>query len=307
MKLKTWAPAILALVLGLGAAMIFRNMMLKPHAPAVTAKLLQVVPATSDLIVGQQLQAENLSKSEIQTPEKPIDYVTNPADLVGRVLVKPVLKGQLIKESDMAPRGTTGSLPSLIPPGMRAMTIPVDEGNSQAGMLMPGCHVDVVGTFPNGRKSATRTLIKNVLVQAVGTRLTSARPEDGKEPGPYHTATLIVTEREAKLIDLTTNSGRLRLLLRGLMRSDGDGNSGDVSMTDIIGVDSDAAPSLGAPSTQPSAAGELTGAQNEGKYRVELMKGGTNSYVEFPESRVHPQVEANTTTEREKAIPGNDD
>ena len=114
------------------------------------------------------------------------------------------------------------------------MTINVDEANTLAGMLTPGCHVDVVGTFPNGKKSVTRTLIKNVLVQAVGTRLTSAKSEDGKEPPPFHTVTLIVTPREAEIIDLTTNSGKMRMLLRGLdAESENEVDPGNVSVKDI--------------------------------------------------------------------------
>ena len=84
---------------------------------------------------------------------------------------------------------------------MRAITINVDEGNSLSGMLLPGCRVDVLGTIAAGKDSVSRTLVSNVLVQAVGQRLTSARP-DGKEPPPFHTVTLIVMPREAQLIDL---------------------------------------------------------------------------------------------------------
>ena len=304
MKLKTWAPAILAIVLGGGAAMLFRNMMLKPRAPvAATSRTIQVAIAAEDLIVGQELRAENLSTSAVPTPDKPIDYCMHPAELVGRVLTSPVLKGQSIKESNLAPLGASGNLMTHIPAGMRAMTIPVDEGNSQAGMLLPGCHVDVVGTFPNGRKSVTRTLVKNVLVQAVGTRLTSASSPDGKDPGPYHTVTLIVTEREAKTIDLTTNSGRMRLLLRGLTRSDNEGDTKDVSMKDITPDGDDIVP-VGAPATRPAGPETAEVPPQQQKYRVELIKGGTTTIVDFP-NIVRPQEAGGADMQRQQ-IPGSD-
>lgn len=305
MKLKTWAPAVAAIVLGGAAAMLFRNMMLKPHAPVAAAqRTMQVVIATTDLIVGQELRAENLSTTTIQTPTTPIDYCTHPAELVGRVLTTPVLKGQNILQSNLAPVGSKGNLPSLIPQGMRAMTINVDEGNSQAGMLLPGCHVDVVGTFPNGRKSVARTLIHNVLVQAVGQRLTSARPEDGKEPPPYHTATLIVTPREAETIDLVNTSGRMRLLLRGLVPSENEVDPGNIQVSDIDGFQADATVSVGNPTTQPVIA-DAAPVEKVERRTVELIKGSTTTKVEFDVN--HIQTDAGTGTDaREPAIPGSD-
>ena len=106
--------------------------------------------------------------TEAPSSNPPQDFVANPTDLIGRVLSAPIAKGQMIRVSNLAPRGAAGNLPSLIPPGMRAITINVDEGNSLSGMLMPGCHVDVVATFAAGSDSLTRTLVNNVLIQAVG-------------------------------------------------------------------------------------------------------------------------------------------
>jgi pilus assembly protein CpaB len=305
MKMKTWAPAVLAIVLGGGAAMLFRNMMLKPHPPAaVAAKSMQVVIANNDLIVGQELRAENLSTTTIQTPSTPIDYCTHPAELVGRVLTSPVLKGQNILQSNLAPAGSKGNLPSLIPAGMRAMTINVDEGNSQAGMLLPGCRVDVVGTFPNGRQSVTRTLVPNVMVQAVGQRLTSARSEDGKEPPPYHTVTLIVTPREGEIIDLATTSGRMRLLLRGLVHSDNEFDPGNVLVSEIDGYQDNATVSVGNPTTHPSSS-EVSGIDKVERRTVELIKGSTTTKIEFDVSR--PQTDATIAPDAQQpAIPGSD-
>ena len=106
MKLKTWAPAVIAVVLGLAAAKLVRDSMMKPHAPlvAATPKVMQVVVANNDLIVGQELRADNLSTATIPTPANPMDYCTRPADLVGRVLTAPVLKGQNILQSNLGPR-----------------------------------------------------------------------------------------------------------------------------------------------------------------------------------------------------------
>ena len=39
---------------------------------------------------------------------------------------------------------TAGMLPRLIPAGMRAMSVPVDEVSDISGFVLPGAHVDIL-------------------------------------------------------------------------------------------------------------------------------------------------------------------
>ena len=54
------------------------------------------------------------------------------------------------------PAGTSGGLQALVPPGMRAVTIEVNNVTSMSGLLVPGARVDVVATLRNatGRASS---------------------------------------------------------------------------------------------------------------------------------------------------------
>ena len=178
MKLKTVLPALLAVLLGGAAAFLVRNSMMKrPPTQTVIAapRMVPAVTATGDLMAGQEIMGDNLTVTEVPSTNPPQDIISNPVELIGRVLSAPIVKGQTIHQSNLAPKGGAANLPSLVPAGMRAMTINVDEGNSLSGMLMPGCHVDVVATISAGKESVTRTLVSNVLIQAVGQRLTSAQ------------------------------------------------------------------------------------------------------------------------------------
>ena len=209
MKLKKVAPALLAIVLGCIAAKLARDSISRSRPATIAApKVVQIVVASNNLTIGQEVRPESLVLSTITATMPPPETFTNVADVTGRVLTSPVLKGQTILNSYLAPRGSAVGLAPLVPAGMRAMTINVDEGNSLSGMLLPGCRVDVVGTLAAGKESVTRTLMKNVLIQAVGQRLTSAKPEDGKEPPPFHTVTLIVTPHQAQLLELTLSSAQ---------------------------------------------------------------------------------------------------
>jgi pilus assembly protein CpaB len=256
MNKKTWLPAILAVVLGGAAAFMVRNSMMKnkPTPVVATPKMVPAVVATGDLIAGQELASENMSIITVASTTP--DIVGNPVELIGRVMSSPVRKGEAIHQANLAPRGALATLPSLIPAGMRAITISVDEPNSFSGMLTPGCHVDIYSTIAAGKDSINRQLVKDILVQAVGARLTSGRSEDGKDPAPYHTATLIVTPREAQLIDFAVASTRLRVVLRPLSHSatPEDGGDGMLTMDDVSGRDSRSqiVPVAHAPTTQSS-------------------------------------------------------
>src|SRR5439155_18696072 len=114
------------------------------------------------------------------------------------------------------PKGAGGGIQALVPKGMRAITVAVDETSSLAGMLLPGAHVDVVSTLNGGGREDTvaLTIVQDVLVQAVGQRMSAhAGDKDGAQLA--RTVTLVVTPRDAEAIELAGSMGRTRLVLRG--------------------------------------------------------------------------------------------
>ncbi|HWE00864.1 MAG TPA: Flp pilus assembly protein CpaB [Tepidisphaeraceae bacterium] len=314
MKWKKWAPAVLAIVLGGVAAMLARNMMAKSRQAAVAPpQAVQIVTATGSLMVGQEIKPDNVTLTTIPSPTPPPDAFTNTNDVVGHVLTASLIKGQNVVAGNLAPTGVAAGLQSLIPAGKRALTINVDEGNAQAGMLLPGCRIDILVTIANGRGSLTRPIVTNALIQATGVRLTSARPEEGKEPGPYHTLTLIVTLHEAELIELASSNSKLRMLLRGTHKpapgEDDDTDADDVvTVADLIGSDSSTsnkAPVAMASDTTPTTMPSDRPAPRP-KWTVELIKGAGSSpvRVDFDMPREKPIMVDTDKDARDPAIPG---
>src|ERR1700761_1254646 len=83
-------------------------------------------------------------------------------------------------------------------------------------VVTPGCRIDILTTVSGqneGEKTMTRAIVENILITAVGTRLTPQKPEGDKDSG-YKTITLVVTPREAELIELANTSARTRIVLR---------------------------------------------------------------------------------------------
>jgi pilus assembly protein CpaB len=236
MNWKNWIPLVLAIVLGLVAALVAKSSMSRSVAMSpAQPRAVKVVVARGPIAPGQELTAEQLTLGPIAADAPPPGAFTDVASVVGRVANTPMFNGQPVLEDLVAPRGAGTGIQALVPKGMRAITVDVNETTGLAGMLLPGCRVDVVSTLNGASKDDTvaATIVQDVLVQAVGQRLTAATPPTGAGPAherdaqPVRTVTLMVTPREAEAIELASSMGRIRLVLRG---------TNDRATAEIVGV-----------------------------------------------------------------------
>jgi pilus assembly protein CpaB len=230
MNAKTLVPLVIALVLGVVAAKLGRDMLLKRRAEEAKVRLIRVVLASEDLTPGSVIGEEHLGVTSLPAdgagPGIAQNSFSKPADVVGRVTVTQILRGQPILETLLAPKGSGVGAQAMIPQGMRAATVEVNEFNGVAGLLVPGCFVDVVHTIkfkdrereddsPDGSMVA-RTIVENLRVLAVGRRTGTGgkAPAQGEAEQAARSVTLLVTQEQAELIDLATHIGQPRLVLR---------------------------------------------------------------------------------------------
>jgi Flp pilus assembly protein CpaB len=124
-----------------------------------------------------------------------------------------MVQGQPVNEQLLSPKGSGTGLQALVPSGMRAVTIEVNEFTGIAGLLNPGMNVDVVSTFRDdvSRETVTRTIVQDVKVLAVGPRIT---PPGDDQKDMYHSVTLLAKPHDAERIELAAFSGHPRLSLR---------------------------------------------------------------------------------------------
>src|SRR5438477_3457288 len=104
-------------------------------------------------------------------------------DVVNRGLITPIGENEPLTETKLAPIGSGAGLPPAIPPGMRAISVKVDEVVGVAGFVVPGTHVDVLVTL--GSRSAAqeqiaRVVVSNVTVLTAGTRYDQEEAKEGK-------------------------------------------------------------------------------------------------------------------------------
>jgi pilus assembly protein CpaB len=132
--------------------------------------------------------------------------------VVNRGLIAPVLMNEPITESKLAPAGTGGGLPPTIPPGMRAISVKVNEVVGVAGFVIPGTRVDLVVTITRNQDSMSRIVVSNVQVLAAGTKIDAGKKEG--EAMPSSVVTLLVSPEDAERIALASSEGHIMLTLR---------------------------------------------------------------------------------------------
>jgi pilus assembly protein CpaB len=203
---------LLALALGaFSSALAYKSLEQHTVAPV---HLQQVVVAASDLAVGAKLQQNQVKTVGVPTEAVPPGSFRQERDVIGRGVVLPIAQGEfLIAGRNLASANAGSGLPSMIPTGMRAVSVRVSDISSVGGFLAPGSRVDVLMTGnPGSGEPQTVTVLRNVAVLANGSRLDHniLGPETQNSP----VITLLVSPDDAERLALAMAQGRIQLALR---------------------------------------------------------------------------------------------
>ena len=103
----------------------------------------------------------------------PLGATNQVKDIIGRGVITAIYAKEPIIESRLAPKGAGGGMAAMIPPGMRAVAVRVNEVVGVAGFVVPGTHVDMLisGNTPGGERqpgTLTKTLLQNIEVLSAG-------------------------------------------------------------------------------------------------------------------------------------------
>jgi pilus assembly protein CpaB len=184
-----------------------------------------ILVAAQDLPIGSFVQPDSLRWQEWPDVTTPETYLVrgqrDEAELAGAVVRRPVAVGQPLTDGSVVKPGERGFLAAVLDPGMRAVSVPVDEASSNAGLIFPGDRVDLILTQtieaaadPTGARRVSETVLEDVRVIAMGRRLKN--DEDGEGGQQARTATLEATPVAAEKVALVTELGKLSLSPRSL-------------------------------------------------------------------------------------------
>lgn len=208
---------VLALAITLGGVLAYAtyNYVQKvPKAgPGVPTK--QVVVAATDLDLGAELTRDDIRVIDWPANAAPNGAFADPKDVIGRGLIMPVIQNEPILPNKLASKDAGAGLPPAIPPGLRAVSVKVNEVIGVAGYVLPGTRVDVLAVVNPSEKHddvTSKVILTNVQVLAAGTKI--ERDEHNNKPMAVSVVTLLVAPEEAERLTLASSEGKIQLALR---------------------------------------------------------------------------------------------
>jgi pilus assembly protein CpaB len=174
---------------------------------------VDVVIAANDVPVGAKVEERDVKVVRFPAADLPPNCFHLKTSVIGRGAVLPIAKGEFFLPNKLAGENAGSGMPSLIPPGMRALSVRVNEVIGVAGFVVPGTRVDVLltGNPTNSSDQQTTTVLENVAVIATGQKL---ERNTAGEPQLTPVITLLVSPDDAQKLTLATTQGKIQLALR---------------------------------------------------------------------------------------------
>lgn len=216
-RMRLFIVLALALACGGGLALATYNYVSNagPSTQTVSLPTKPVVVAASDLSIGVELTTDHVRIIQWPANAVPQDVISDPKEVVGRGLIMPVIQNEPILPMKLASKEAGAGLPPAIPPGLRALSVRVNEIIGVAGYVVPGTRVDVVALVsPTNQQQdmTSKVILTNVQVLAAGTKL--EQDVEGKKPMAVTVVTLLVNPDESERLTLAANEGKIQLALR---------------------------------------------------------------------------------------------
>jgi len=206
----------IALVLGLAAVYLANSFLATSERRVEQAQvgLTKVAVAAVPLEYGMDITPDKVKFVDYPTASLPAGSYQQFAQLAPagkrRVVLRPIQVNEAILATKLAGEGLGPSIAYLLPDGMRAATVRVNDVSGVAGFIQPSDAVDVLITRQLGDRQATDVLFQNIRVIAINQ---NAKGANG-QPIVGKTATLEVTPLDAQKLALAQQVGSLSLVLR---------------------------------------------------------------------------------------------
>lgn len=194
------------------------------QAQAAPAAAAQVLVARQTLPPGTILKPEHVRWQPWPADASTAGYITSgPGALkqvTGAVLRSEVAAGAPLAAAGVVQPGDRSFLAAVLKPGYRAMTVNVSASTGVAGFIFPGDRVDLILSRavggPGSQRFVSETVVSDVRVVGMDQRAANEK----KEVVVPQTATLEVTPKQAEVIAVVSELGKLSLSLRSLAVAD---------------------------------------------------------------------------------------
>jgi pilus assembly protein CpaB len=205
----------ISLLAGIGAAVLASGS--KPPVIVAKVPVNTIVVAAGPLEYGTTLTDDNVSEAPWESSIVPEGSFQSKADLLkdgARAALSSMKRNEPILSSRITGLNQPASLAALTEPGMRAVSVRVDEARGVAGFVRMGNRVDVILTRSDSKNepsgSYADVLLQDVKVLATG-QIANERQE---HPTVVQTVTVEVSTEQAQKLILAESVGTLSLVLR---------------------------------------------------------------------------------------------
>ena len=137
-RMRVLIVAVIAI--GLGGTFAIATYRYIQNVPAREVKLptTPVVVAAGNLALGAELRTDDLRVIAWPSDAVPAGSFKDPQELIGRGVIQPMVQNEALLPSKLAPVGAGAGLPPIIPEGMRALSVRVNDVIGVAGYVLPG-------------------------------------------------------------------------------------------------------------------------------------------------------------------------
>jgi pilus assembly protein CpaB len=265
---------LVALMLGAFVSLfVYKNLLAKTASAAPPG--VNVVIAGNDIQVGAKIAGSDLRVVRLPSGDLPPHYFSDEVKVIGQGAILPIARGEFILPYKLAGEHAGFGLPALIPTGMRAVSVRVNDVVGVAGFVLPGTRVDVLltGNASGSSEQQTTTVLENVAVIANGQKLDR---NSGGEPQNAAVITLLVSPDDAQRLTLASTQGHIQLALR---------NPLDTKQENVLAVNSNSL-YKGIPTPAPKIQAKVRRPVNPAPaapsvYSVEVIRGEKKDVTNF--------------------------
>jgi pilus assembly protein CpaB len=231
MRIAVVLLVLFGLVAAMSASILFQMFTARSKAQMIEERgepTVTLLLANGPLPAMSVVTGSHVTTKEVPQSQAPEGALLNSVQVVGKVLTRPMVEGEVFSRSSFASGSSGLYLASALPEGKRAVTVAFRDHTAMAGILYPGSVVDVLVTLNSSRESRSSepistTLLQGLQVLAIGTQTVTAEQEyEDRNPGALsqrgqtneRNVTLLVTPKQAELLQLAGQHGEVSLALR---------------------------------------------------------------------------------------------
>ena len=229
MRMRSILMLGLAAILGIGAVTLARGwiagqisdnqavQVVQPVRPQI--EITKVVVARTALRFGNRVTEQHVKEVEWPASAVPPGAFGSIEEFLtdeDRVVLQAMEENEPILAGKVTGGGERASLSAIIEPGMRAVTIRVNDVLGVAGFVLPGDRVDIMLTREIDDAPITDVLLQSVKVLGIDQDANERR----NEPGVARSMTMEVSTEQAQKLTLASRVGSLSLALRNIANTD---------------------------------------------------------------------------------------